>query len=478
MSSETSLLLNSGGIESGAGRGWARAFLRMIGSAGILLGFALLGIHFSDTKEEGTESYGPILPMYIRGHVGKHHHSHSSLVPIEDISMFELQSTPLTALNPDRSWHNLDLATSFEQPTVGSDIVWNKDTSTFVGLTDATPLKTKCPSDHSQDWLPFPDFAPGMVSLGLAVDNSVTGSYAPMNISGASPLKAQDGTYLTSNPPKSVNDSEKFLDSTFRDKECRFGVFADPGGVDTEGLDGPLRDGTFVVGEEYGPSILHVKPDGTVIARYSPEMIHLPRAYYPVKPILPGVLSNKRHNRGFESAFVIEREGKEEGCGILQSPLGDKKHSLIVRVVCVDLAEERMSGVYLLKLDDHKRMINSATGIQGTRFLYLERHSDKGTAYTVDADSGTNILDHPKLDTLDFEDPDFDFDAEGITLLDKTPIFEYPNQYLEDRKIIVSSKIEGIAKVDEMTLAMTNDNDYGKSGEPSRLWLIKFNAPY
>ena len=62
-------------------------------------------------------------------------------------------------------------------------------------------------------------------------------------------------------------------------------------------------------------------------------------------PVLPSILTTRQENRGFESAFLLRDAGGDgvEACGILQSPLGNVKHSKVVRVVCVDLDAEKTS---------------------------------------------------------------------------------------------------------------------------------------
>ena len=76
----------------------------------------------------------------------------------------------------------------------------------FLGLTDATPLKSKCPGDHRMTFLPFPDFSPGMVRLRLEPGRDGKGA---MEMDSAIPLP------LTSTPPRSTGGSEEFLNSTF-----------------------------------------------------------------------------------------------------------------------------------------------------------------------------------------------------------------------------------------------------------------------
>ena len=105
-----------------------------------------------------------------------HHHHHPELA---EASTYKLVPTPLLSLNPNRKWHNAELAASYDRPTIGSDLVYLASSESdeggfesggrFLGLTDATPLKSKCPGDHRMTFLPFPDFSPGMVRLRLEV---------------------------------------------------------------------------------------------------------------------------------------------------------------------------------------------------------------------------------------------------------------------------------------------------------------------
>mmetsp|Transcript_10225 Transcript_10225/g.25934 ORF Transcript_10225/g.25934 Transcript_10225/m.25934 type:complete len:114 (+) Transcript_10225:1-342(+) len=109
-------------------------------------------------------------------------------------------------------------------------------------------------------------------------------------------------------------------------------------------------------------------------------------------------------------------------------------------------------------------------------FMILERHKEKGRVYQIDIGSGTNVLNHPKADSLAFEDPDFDLEKNGVRTLDKEFVFKYPSSFLEDRNMVLSEKVEGLAYIDENLIALSNDNDFGKHGEPSRVWVVQFES--
>ena len=72
-------------------------------------------------------------------------------------------------------------------------------------------------------------------------------------------------------------------------------------------------------------------------------------------------------------------------------------------MVCVDLDRMEMAAVWLLRLDDRHRMVNSADALGEKSFAFLERHHGEGTVYGVDVTGATNVLGHPLLETLEFE---------------------------------------------------------------------------
>ncbi|MEG3153206.1 esterase-like activity of phytase family protein, partial [Sphingomonas sp. ZT3P38] len=94
----------------------------------------------------------------------------------------------------------------------------------------------------------------------------------------------------------------------------------DPGGADTEGI-AVASDGGFWVGEEYGPSLLQLGPDGRVRARWVPGGTEalFAGANYPVIGALPAVAARRRLNRGFEG-LALSDDGRRLHLAF-QSPL-------------------------------------------------------------------------------------------------------------------------------------------------------------
>src|SRR5262249_4221739 len=130
----------------------------------------------------------------------------------------------------------------------------------------------------------------------------------------------------------------------------------DPNGLDTEGLV-RLRDGSFWVAEEYGPSLAHVDRDGKVLLRLLPQDLELRGADYPVQNALPAVYRLRKDNRGFES-LALGRDGKTLFT-MPQSPLlvPDKKTgdgSRLCRVLALDVATNRPRAEYVYRFEVQK----------------------------------------------------------------------------------------------------------------------------
>jgi hypothetical protein len=117
----------------------------------------------------------------------------------------------------------------------------------------------------------------------------------------------------------------------------------DKNGLDTEGIH-LLRDGTFWIADEYGPTLVHFDAAGQALERVSP--------WGPRGRALPAVLAARRPNYGFEGLT-----GDDTGrilVGVVQSPLDNPRaagrESLHVRIIVFD-TRTGSSRQYLYPLD-------------------------------------------------------------------------------------------------------------------------------
>lgn len=263
-------------------------------------------------------------------------------------------------------------------------------------------------------------------------------------------------------------------------------------GLDTEGL---VRTsaGEFWVNEEYGPSLVHIGADGKVIKRYSPTGVALPEADYPTAESLPGIFTKRKVNRGFEGLALSKDE--HTLYLVLQSPLANPSRAVgdpsrNTRILVFDIPSERVVAEYVYRFEvsatfdpslpnPTEMKLSGVIALSDTQLLVLERTDNVAKVYRVDLSKATNILGSkwddpataPSLEAL--ADPA----SEGVVVLPKTLVVDLaalPG---------VPGKIEGIAVIDDTTLAIANDNDFDigtivggvnqGTGAPSKVLIIK-----
>lgn len=243
-----------------------------------------------------------------------------------------------------------------------------------------------------------------------------------------------------------------------------------PSGVDSEGMV-HLSNGDFWVCEEYAPSLLHIDKTGRVLKRFVPKDFALDNPDYPQASVLPALYRLRTSNRGCEALalspdettlyFVMERP--------LSNPDGDTSWvSRQARILVFDVATEQPVAEYVYLLDDPATFDPEATGepdeiklsaavaLNATTLLIEEHTYNAAKVYAVDLSQATNILNtrwdeaatQPSLEALT------DLAAQGVQVLPKTLILNAGA--LEG----MAKKIEGMALIDRMTLAFSNDNDF------------------
>jgi Esterase-like activity of phytase len=243
-----------------------------------------------------------------------------------------------------------------------------------------------------------------------------------------------------------------------------------PNGLDTEGLVRTTA-GDFWISEEYSPSIVHVDRTGKVIKRYIPEGLNLEGTDYPVAKVLPSIYGKRKINRGFEG---IALSGDEKTLYmVLQSPLlnPDRKTgeaSRNTRVLVFDIPSEKVTAEYVYRFDVSKEFdrnpkntpdemkLSGVIAMNPTTLLILERTDLVAKLYSVDLSQATNVLGSkwndtktaPALEAL--ADPA----AAEVRVLPKSLVLDLSSL------AGMPEKIEGIALIDQSTIAVSNDNDF------------------
>jgi hypothetical protein len=345
-----------------------------------------------------------------------------------------------------------------------------------VGLT----TEQICGGDAKAKLFPRPDFVPSIVKLKLNED----GTFAP---TGWIQLKDASGKTITglSNPLKAAK-TEAAYDTAGKS------MTLDPSGLDTEGLV-RLKDGSFWVGEEYGPSLVHIAADGKIIERLVPAGVDadLAGAGYKVTGSLPAILAKRQLNRGIEGIAISPNE--QFLYAIVQNPLANPdadafKNAVATRVLKIELASQQVVGEYVYALEPFNTFkldpksdkqsdvrISELTGFGIDQLIVLERIAKTTKLFAIDLAGATNILgtawdDKGTTPTLE-QVMTADLSAKGITPVTKKlwlDSADYPD---------LPEKVEGVTILENGDLILINDDDFGIDGAHTTITRLTLPAP-
>lgn len=257
--------------------------------------------------------------------------------------------------------------------------------------------------------------------------------------------------------------------------------------LDVEGIVA-LKDGTYWIGEENAPSILHVAADGRILKRFVPAGTagDFSAAGYPVADTLPSILARRQANRGIESMAVAPDESFLYF--VLQNPLANPdaatfKQAGNTRLFKIDPASGRAVAEYVYELTpmsafkgEEKKApstarISELLAVDGHRFLIDDRTDKTTRIFEIDLEGATDILNgrfddpatRPTLEQVSLAEA-------GIRPVGKRPVLDssaYPQ---------LPAKIEGMAFFDGTSaspLMLINDDDFGIGGEKTSLMRIE-----
>lgn len=368
----------------------------------------------------------------------------------------------------------------FHMPGDPKDEFWaltdrgpNIDCSASEKIT-GIPTGEACAGDDKAKLFPRPDFVPSIVKVKLGNDGTfVTTDWIPLKDAAGKTISG------LSNPLKAAKTEAAF------DKDGKQLPF-DPNGLDTEGLV-RLKDGTFWIGEEYGPSLVHVAADGKIIERLVPQGLEgdLSGATYTVTGSLPAILMKRQLNRGIEGIALAPDESALYT--IVQNPLANPdadayKTASATRILKLDLKSRQVVGEYVYTLDPADSFkndksdkqsdvrISELTAVGVDKLIVLERIAKTTKLQAIDLSGATNILgtDWDKAGTSPSleQTAAADLAAKGITPVSKT-LWLDSSDYAE-----LPEKVEGVAIVDGKELVLINDDDFGIEGAKTRIVRI------
>lgn len=382
-------------------------------------------------------------------------------------------------------------------PAVGSGLAFKGKTSDgkleFWGITDRGP-NGDSPNAPRPDqpaavsiskMFPAPSFTP---SIGV-----ITVGSGGAKIASLLPLKTESGQKLTGRPAAFgvVGSSLEIpLDDALRYDAVK-GAF-DAKGLDSESLVYDEAAKAFWTSDEYGPFVVKIDAtSGQILKRYEPGA---------GAGKLPAVLAQRRSNRGMEGLAMDKASGKLHG--FLQSPIDpldtagksmevldtsdmDKDGKNTDKVKVRDFAQfarwmefdpkTETARLFAYPLDfavagttwDRNRTGSAKLGdlvsLGNGRFIVIEQGADA---------TGTvrNFLMLVELPANATDITAMGIELEKNSIDGGTPVATPWKQVVKMKKTLLldlnaagwrAEKAEGLSVVDEQTLALINDNDFG-----------------
>lgn len=371
---------------------------------------------------------------------------------------------------------------AFRHPSDPANVIWTVgDRGPNMTCGGAKKLlgkeiADKCKAHKRGRIYPLPSYTPSIYKVELDVKN---GSFKLLQ---TIPLrKAKSGKPITGLlNPQTVATRDTGVDLT--GKLLPY----DPDSLDLEGIV-CLKDGTFWVSEEMGPSIAHVSKDGRILKRLVPANATKDYALSEAKIVasLPAILSKRQGNRGIESLAISPDE--RYLYFILQNPLANPdakayKKAKNTRLFKLERESGKLVGEYVYQLDDPQTFgfdpskkqnaprISEMIALGADRLLVLERTDKTTKLHEVSLAGATNILGS-KWDDVKISpslEQGNDLSQSGIAPLKKSLRFDTFRDFKQ-----APGKLEGMALLGDGSLAVINDNDFGIGGDATGIIVIK-----
>jgi len=402
------------------------------------------------------------------------------------VTRYQLQAD--TAFNVPYEGDNASIKADFPQgflPAYGSGLAFkgkaDDGTLEFYAITDRGPngdgptalVPNGGGATSISKVFPAPSFAPsfGIVRVGK------TGAVLASSL----PLRLDAGKKLTGLPPQSGVGSTGETPLTDRYVFDAVKANYDANGLDPETLVLDKARNVLWTSDEYGPFIARVNmATGVVEKKYAPGS---------GAADLPLVLAQRRPNRGMEGLTLDAASGVLHG--FLQSPIDprdasgksikarppggsntDVRHiAKFTRWLAFDPATET-SKLYAYPIDgsqyDKDRTGNAKLGdvvsLGNGRFIVIEQGARKSDATVVNK---LMLVELP-ANATDIKAFDHNLEISSITqtpsgAADYSSVVTMRKTELLDLNALgwLAEKAEGLTVVDDQTLALVNDNDFG-----------------
>lgn len=369
-------------------------------------------------------------------------------------------------------------------PSYGSGLAFKSKradgTLEFYGITDRGPngdgpkVPAPAPATGTSDakYFPSPSFAPAIGLLTVGTDGAVLRSSTPLRVSStakASGMSIAPGQVGSSAEVPLMNESR--YDPSKADYS--------PNGMDTESVVVDNARNALWVSDEYGPFILKLDPaTGVILKKYQPGA---------GAADLPAVLAKRRANRGMEGLALDVATGKLHG--FLQSPLDDGKASFVkpgasaaanenvrdfakfARWVMFDPATETtrlyaypINGSLYSKDRTGNAKLGDMVSLGNGKFIVIEQGARKSDGKVQNWLMLVELpADATDITAVGSELEKNSMDPTVTSAIAYSAVVPLKTTRLLDLNAAgwLAEKAEGLALVDETTLALTNDNDFG-----------------
>lgn len=326
----------------------------------------------------------------------------------------------------------------------------------------------------------LPGFVPSIYAIDIGPERAAR--FAEMI-----PLKGTSGKPLTGLPNPLVHARTEEAYST----EGQV-LEPDPSGIEPGGLV-RLSDGTFWIAEGFGPSLLEVAGDGTVLRRIVPVGLaeDFKLADYPVVAGLPAILTRRQIGRGFEGLALSPDEAflyVSMQNGLVSPDLDAYRTSPAVRILKIERSSGKVVDQFLYALDpqtdfqgDHGMVqraprqsdvrVMEIVCVGQDRLLVLERLKKQARIYRVDLSGARPIpaafdqpATQPSLEAL----PRSAWSERQLEPLSKTLLFE------STAARPLGGRLSGMALVSSHEIAVIGNNDFGIDGSRTQMFRLTF----
>lgn len=371
-------------------------------------------------------------------------------------------------------------------PSYGSGLVFKGKAADgsleFYGITDRGPngdgpkvpasvVTAGATGTLDAKYFPSPSFTPSIGLISVGKDGAVLKTNLPIKFSStvnATGLSIAAGTGSTGEVP--LTDAAKYEPATKT-------TFSDYG-LDTEAIAMDAARGVLWVSDEYGPFLLKIDPaTGIILKKYQPGA---------GATDLPAVLAKRRANRGVEGLSLEVASGKLHG--FVQSPLDDGK-AMYVKSGATSATNESIKDyakfnrwvefdptnettrLYAYPIDSTQyasgktgnAKLGDLVSLGGGKFIVIEQ----GAGLDGRVSHRLMLVEIPAtatdIATLGTDLEKSSMTGAAVNLADYATVVTLKKTLLFDLNSVgwMAEKAEGLALVDDNTLALTNDDDFG-----------------